>query len=246
VNIALMGQNQTTEASANKASAGAGAEVEKTLSDADAKLCEGSINQLLRWITDLNESEQAPAPRFEMYEEEQVSEVQAKRDEAMSRSGVVFSAAYWERAYNLQPGDVASAGPGQVSAPGAAAPALPPLPLGEGGGEGKPAKPAGEKEGDPADDLPEYAEGQAQRDAIDELVDAELADSWQKAMAPLIDPAQQLLDQAAAEGWTAQQLIDRLPDLLTQMDPAALADSLTRATATARLAGAAGIPPAAE
>jgi phage gp29-like protein len=246
VNIALMGQNQTTEASANKASAGAGAEVEKTLSDADAKLCEGAINQLLRWITDLNESDSAPAPRFELYEEEQVSEVQAKRDEAMSRSGVVFSAAYWERAYNLQPGDVASAGPGQVSAPGAAAPALPPLPLGEGGGEGKPAKPAGNEEGD-AHDLPEYAEGNpTQRDAIDDLVDAELANSWQQAMAPLIDPAQQLLDQATAEGWTAQQLIDRLPDLLTQMDPAALADSLTRATATARLAGAAGIPPAVE
>jgi hypothetical protein len=65
-------------------------------------------------------------------------------------------------------------------------------------------------------------------------------------MAPLIDPAQQLLDQAAREGWTAQQLIDRLPDLLETMDPTALADSLTRATATARLAGAAGIPPAQE
>ena len=251
VNIALLGQNQTTEASANKASAGAGAEVEKTLSDADAKLCEGAINQLLRWLTDLNESEQAPAPRFEMYEEEQVSEVQAKRDGEMSRSGVVFSAQYWERAYNLQPGDIASAGPGQVSNPAAqaakpAAPeSLPPLP-GEGGGGGKPTKPAGEGEG-AADQLPEYAEGSAsKRDAIDELVDAELAESWQKAMAPLIDPAQQLLDQAAAEGWTAQQLIDRLPDLLTQMDPAQLADSLTRATATARLAGAAGIPPAAE
>jgi phage gp29-like protein len=254
INIALLGQNQTTEASANKASASAGSDVEQSLSDADAKLCEGAINQLLRWMTDLNESEQAPAPRFELYEEEQVSEVQAKRDEAMSRSGVVFSAQYWEREYNLQPGDVASAGPGQVSnpAPPRAAPegASPP----QGGAAGDPAKPAsrrpgkdtpGEGEGD-ADELPEYAEGQAQRDAIDDLVDAELANSWQQAMAPLIDPAQQLLDQAAAEGWTAQQLIDRLPDLLTQMDPAQLADSLTRATATARLAGAAGIPPAVE
>ena len=250
INIALLGQNQTTEASANKASASAGSDVEQSLSDADAKLCEGAINQLLRWMTDLNESEQAPAPRFELYEEEEVSEVQAKRDEAMSRSGVVFSVQYWEREYNLQPGDVASAGPGQVSNPGAqaAAPGAAPKPA-ETTEPAKPPKPKGEGlqdgEGD-ADDLPEYAEGQAQRDAIDDLVDAELANSWQQAMAPLIDPAQQLLDQAAAEGWTAQQLIDRLPDLLTQMDPAQLADSLTRATATARLAGAAGIPPAQE
>lgn len=258
VNIALLGQNQSTEASSTLASATAGLEVGKDLRDGDARLVEGAINQLLRWVTDLNESETAPAPRLELFEQKEISEGQAKRDEAMSRSGVVFSAAYWERAYNLQPGDVASAGPGQVAARaslplppageggGEGAPASPPPPLGEGGGRGSPAS--------DADQLPEYAEGDqfadvrnmVQRDAIDELVDAELAASWQQAMAPLVDPAQQLLDQAAAEGWTAQQLIDRLPDLLERMDPAQLAASLTRATATARLAGAAGIPPAVE
>lgn len=211
INIALLGQNQTTEASATNASARAGAEVEKSLSEGDARLVEESMNQLLRWVTDLNESEQAPAPRFELYQEEEVSEVQAKRDEALSRAGASFSPQYWARTYNLQPGDLVQ---GAATA---------------------------------ADPLPEYAEAPtAQRDAIDELVDAELADSWQQAMAPLIDPAQALIDQAAREGWTAQQLIDRLPDLLTRMDPARLAASLTRATATARLAGAAGIPPASE
>jgi hypothetical protein len=55
-----------------------------------------------------------------------------------------------------------------------------------------------------------------------------------------------VLDEAKRNGWTAQQLIDRLPDVLAQMDPGKLADSLTRATTTARLAGAAGIPPAQE
>lgn len=245
ISIALLGQNQSTEANSNKASATAGLEVTRDLRDGDARLVEEAINQLLRWITDLNEGEQAPAPRFELYEEQEVTEVQAKRDEALSRSGVTFAAQYWEREYNLQPGDIAHAGPGQVSNPGAvaapgAAPAEPPKPA-------APARPKGEglQEGETdADQLPEYAE--RERDAIDELVDAELAESWQKAMAPLVDPAQQLLDQAAAEGWTAQQLIDRLPALLEQMDPAQLAESLTRATATARLAGAAGIPPAQE
>lgn len=245
ISIALLGQNQSTEANSNKASATAGLEVTRDLRDGDARLVEESINQLLRWITDLNEGEQAPAPRIELYEEQEVTEVQAKRDEALSRSGVTFAAQYWEREYNLQPGDIAHAGPGQVSNPGAvvapgAAPAEPPKPA-------APARPKveGLQEGETdADQLPEYAE--RERDAIDELVDAELAESWQKAMAPLVDPAQQLLDQAAAEGWTAQQLIDRLPALLEQMDPAQLAESLTRATATARLAGAAGIPPAAE
>jgi phage gp29-like protein len=247
INIALLGQNQTSEASSTLASATAGLEVAQDLRDGDARLVEAAINQLLRWVTDLNESEAAPAPRLELFEQEEISETQAKRDEAMSRSGVVFSAAYWERAYNLQPGDIAAAGPGQVSNPGAqpvpgAAPAEPAQPA-------TPARPMARSDqagaqGTDTDELPEYAEGD--RDAIDQLVDAELADSWQQTLAPLIDPAQQLLDQAAAEGWTAQQLIDRLPDLLTQMDPAQLAVSLTRATATARLAGAAGIPPAAE
>jgi phage gp29-like protein len=248
VNIALLGQNQSTEASSNRASATAGLEVAQDLRDGDARLVESAVNQLLRWVTDLNESETAPAPRLELFEQEEISDTQAKRDEAMSRSGVVFSKQYWERAYNLQPGDVASAGPGQVSAPPRAAPdgTSPP----QGGAAGDPAKPVSRRPGqetpagEATDELPEYAE--RQQDAIDELVDAELADSWQRAMAPLVDPAQQLLDQAAAEGWSAQQLIDRLPDLLTQMDPAQLADSLTRATATARLAGAAGIPPAQE
>lgn len=253
INIALLGQNQTTEASANKASATAGLEVTQDLRDGDARLVEGAVNQLLRWVTDLNEGEGAPAPRFELFEQEEVSETQAKRDEAMSRSGVTFSKQYWERAYNLQPGDVAHAGPGQVanpSPPRAAPDGTSPPP---GGAAGDPAKPASRRTGqdtpagDGTDELPEYAEGQnRQRDAIDDLVDAELADSWQQTLAPLIDPAQQLLDQAAAEGWTAQQLIARLPDLLQRMDPTQLAESLTRATATARLAGAAGIPPAQE
>lgn len=246
VNIALLGQNQSTEASATRASASAGLEVAQDLRDGDARLVESAVNQLLRWVTDLNESESAPAPRLELFEQEEISETQAKRDEAMSRSGVVFSAAYWERAYNLQPGDIAAAGPGQVSA--RASSPLPPAGDGQGEGALQPAKPKAEAttEDDDAGQLPEYAEGQAQRDAIDQLVDAELANSWQQTMAPLIDPAQQLLDQAAAEGWTAQQLIDRLPDLLQRMDPTQLAESLTRATATARLAGAAGIPPSEE
>ncbi|MFN3495774.1 MAG: DUF935 domain-containing protein, partial [Hydrogenophaga sp.] len=240
VNIALMGQNQTTEASANKASSVAGGEVERTLSDADAKLCEGAVNQVLRWLSDLNESEQAAAPRFELYLEDDVSEVQAKRDEAMSRSGVVFSSAYWERAYNLQPGDIASAGPGQVATPNSAAPPAPqPKPVVKEG-DGKPADQVTDT---PTDQLPEYAEGNAPRDAIDDLVDQEL-NQWQAAMDPLVNPLQAALDEALRNGETAAQLIARLPEVLDRMDPAALADSLTRASITARLAAAAGIPTA--
>ena len=215
VSIALLGSNQATEASSTLASATAGLEVAQDLRDGDARLVEAAVNQLLRWVTDLNENEAAPSPRFELFEQAEVSEQQAKRDESMSRSGVVFSQSYWERAYNLRQGDIAATGPGQVSANAAAS-----------------TTPA----------IPNFAEATDAPDAIDQLADAEL-DGWQRIMDPLLDPIQALMDRAKREGWTAQRLIDALPDALANMDTNPLADSLTRAAITARLAGAAGVPP---
>lgn len=95
---------------------------------------------------------------------------------------------------------------------------------------------------DPVAEPANFAEpGAPERDAIDELVDAEL-NQWQLVMAPLVDPLQQAIDEAVAKGETAQQLLDRLPALLQTMDPRALAESLTRAALTARIGAAAGIP----
>lgn len=48
--IALLGQNQTTEAEANRASATAGLEVTRDIRNDDASLVEGVFNQLLAWI----------------------------------------------------------------------------------------------------------------------------------------------------------------------------------------------------
>jgi hypothetical protein len=87
-----------------------------------------------------------------------------------------------------------------------------------------------------------FAESTDAPDAIDQLADAEL-DGWQRIMDPLLDPIQALMDRAKREGWTAQRLLDALPDALANMDTNPLADSLTRAAITARLAGAAGVPP---
>lgn len=232
VSIALLGQNQSTEASSTHASATAGLEVTKDLRDGDARLIEGAINRLLRWVTDLNESEAAPSPRFELFEQEEVSETQAKRDEAMHRAGATFSPAYWMRAYGLQEGDLVQS---------AVKPTDPPVSNPPGRTELGDAPPQGDS------GTPDYADHFAdpgklvQRDAIDDLVDAELS-NWQQVMEPLIDPLQALFDQAAAEGWTAQQLIDRLPVTIDGMAPAALADSLTRSALLARMGAAAGIP----
>jgi phage gp29-like protein len=120
VSIALLGQNQSTEASSTHASATAGLQVTSDIRDGDARLVEGALNTLLRWITDLNEGEGAPAPTVELYEEEQVNTAQATRDKTLRDSGVPFTRTYWMRTYKLEETDLAPdvppATPGQAVA----------------------------------------------------------------------------------------------------------------------------------
>lgn len=80
----------------------------------------------------------------------------------------------------------------------------------------------------------------AGRDAIDALVDEALAD-WRPLLTPLADPVQAAMDASAEAGETAEQFLARLPDLLADMDPAALTAALAKAAFTARLAARAGL-----
>ncbi|MFE8048759.1 DUF935 domain-containing protein [Brenneria goodwinii] len=104
--IALLGQNQTTEASANKASAQAGLEVTNDIRDGDSDIVTSAINQLIRWVVDLNFGSNVVAPVYKLWEQESVDEVQATRDEKLSRAGVRFMPQYWKREYQLQEGDI--------------------------------------------------------------------------------------------------------------------------------------------
>ena len=123
INIALLGQNQSTESNSNRASATAGLEVAKTIRDGDSALVMATMNQLLRWLTDLHDGEQAPAPTFVLFEEEDVNTQQAVRDETLTKAGLRFTKEYWKRVYRLQDGDIedAPAGPSMPAAPGTAA-----------------------------------------------------------------------------------------------------------------------------
>jgi phage gp29-like protein len=89
------------------------------------------------------------------------------------------------------------------------------------------------------------AQAEPTPDAIDELV-AEALSGWEPQMQPMVDPLQALLDRAAAEGWTAQQLIDALPGVIDDMDAARLTDALARAAFVARIAGVHGREPGRE
>lgn len=111
ISIALLGQNQSTEASSTRASAMAGLEVTKDIRDGDARLCEATLNQMLRWVVDVNEGVSAAAPTVELYEEEQVNQEQAERDDTLTKAGVKFTRHYWKRTYKLEEEDIEQAAP---------------------------------------------------------------------------------------------------------------------------------------
>lgn len=103
--IALLGQNQTTEAEANRASATAGLEVTRDIRNDDASLVEGVFNQLLMWICELNFSVDT-LPTFELFEQENIDKLQAERDKLLTEMGVGFTEQYIHRTYGFEEGDI--------------------------------------------------------------------------------------------------------------------------------------------
>ncbi|MFU8924908.1 DUF935 domain-containing protein [Acinetobacter puyangensis] len=104
VNIALLGQNQSTEADATRASATAGGEVAAEISDGDAEMTAEQWQLLIDWIVDYNWG--GPSPQFEYFEDSNGGIEQAERDAKLSTTGVRFSNQYYEREYGFQDGDL--------------------------------------------------------------------------------------------------------------------------------------------
>ncbi|MCG9079463.1 DUF935 domain-containing protein [Laribacter hongkongensis] len=122
VSIALLGQNQTTEADSTRASAQAGLEVTRDIRDGDKGIVEEAMNTLIRWVCELNFSGGA-RPVFEMWEQQEVDKVLAERDERLVRAGARLTPAYFKRAYNLQDGDLAEVAPAVLEGPAIPLPA---------------------------------------------------------------------------------------------------------------------------
>lgn len=209
VSIALLGQNQTIEAEANRASAQAGMEVTRDIRDGDAAIAADALNQLVRWIVDLNFGEADVAPEYQFWEQEEVDDVQAKRDEILARamSGQRFTKAYWTRTYSLQEDDLE---PTQ-------SPATPP-------GEQSPAP--GFAAVDPADD-PTPIDPMAERMA------AEAAPAWDA----ILEKVQALVDQYAEEGKSLLDLREALLSAYADLPTGDLADIMGMGLAAAELAG---------
>ncbi|BAN95464.1 hypothetical protein E05_50350 [Plautia stali symbiont] len=91
ITIALLGQNQTTEAETNHASALAGLEVAADIRDGDAVMVMSAVNQILRWLVELNFGD-VPVPTWRLWEQETIDEVQAPSVTRVWRKRQAFSA----------------------------------------------------------------------------------------------------------------------------------------------------------
>lgn len=214
ISIALLGNNQSVELQANRASAQAAQGIESSLRDDDAQMIAAGLNQLARWICEVNFPGAEP-PVYRFWEQEEVDEVQAGRDEKLSKAGAKFTNQYFERAYNLQPGDLAEPAAPQA---GAIDPAT-----------GLPVKPGGTASfADLAtDELP------ADQAALDAAIEQLPADAIQAAMKKLLTPALKAIEAAETPDEVRQALLDAWPD----MDAADIEELMTRAYFVADLVG---------
>jgi len=181
------------------------------LSQADSDLLSETLNRtLLKWICEYNGL--APCQVYRVIKADEDLKIASETDVNVQSLGFKMSldgvrAKYGEH-WNL-PADTA-------------APQAPPPPADEGRDDGNAS----------------FAESDAPMpgDAIDQIVAAELA-QWREVVDPLAEPLRALIEQAAAEGLTAGELLARLPGVLAQMDDGPLIEALTRLVYTARLAG---------
>ena len=106
INIALLGQDQTTEANTNHASASVGLEVTDDIRDGDCRMVESAFNQLIDWICELNFGDVA-RPKFVLHESEEYGSTElAQRDPLLHQMGARFTSDYFKRAYGLRDEDL--------------------------------------------------------------------------------------------------------------------------------------------
>jgi phage gp29-like protein len=113
VSKAILGQTMTADDGSSQSQATVHDEVRGDIRDADAMQLADTINRdLIRPYVDLNFGPQKEYPKFKFVtaEPEDLNS-KAERDGNLSKnSGVQFAAAYFEREYGFQPGDIVKVG----------------------------------------------------------------------------------------------------------------------------------------
>lgn len=185
VSIALLGNNQSIEASANLASAKAAQDVEAALRDADAAVAATALTQLARWIVDVNWGPETPSPVYGLWEQEEVDDKQAKRDEVLTKAGAKFTRKYFIDAYNLDDGHLAA--------------------------ETDPAAPGSDPAVDPQ--FSEGDAPSPDQAALDQAIDQLPAEVLNRAMRALLQPALDAIQAGQGYDEVQQALLDAFPKM---------------------------------
>lgn len=221
ISIALLGNNQSVELQSNKASATAAQAVEKDVRDADAQMIAAGFNQLVRWMCEVNWPGVVP-PVYDFWEQEEVDEALATRDERLKKAGVNFTNEYWKRAYKLEDGDLGPETPADSAIGRAGESAR------QRGASLKAATGVAASFAEPGtDDVP------ADQAALDAAIDQLPADAISAAMKKLLTPALKAIESASTPDEVRQALLDAWPE----MDATDIEELMTRAYFVADLVG---------
>ena len=106
ISKAILGQTLTTEIGSNGSYAASNTHfaVRQDIIDSDKKMVEQVINQLIRWIYEVNHNN-SDVPVFEMYAPEDVDLALAQRDKILYETGVKFTKDYFIKNYGLEDED---------------------------------------------------------------------------------------------------------------------------------------------
>nr|BDD46501.1 hypothetical protein 5 [bacterium] len=108
ISKAILGQTLTTEIgnTGSYAASNTHMDVRKDITEADKRIVERTLNQLIRWIYEYNFNERNNIPVFSMWEEEDVDLNLAQRDKILFDSGVKFTKEYLMRTYGFEEKDI--------------------------------------------------------------------------------------------------------------------------------------------
>ena len=224
ISIALLGSNQGVESSNTLASATAALDVAEDIRDRDAEMVAQVVNQLIRWVVELNWPGQT-APRWDLGADEGIDKTLAERDAILVKAGATFTRAYFLRAYDLEEDDLA-----------AAAAVTPPV---AAGGARLPAAADAADAPDAPDAAPVALAGPGVGAApwgqalIDAEADRDAGAVQQAAMERLLAP----ILTALAEGLTPEAILGRMDEWYGEMDDTLLQELLTRGVAAADAIG---------
>jgi len=100
INVALLGQDQTTDKDTNHASATAGADVAASIRDGDKGVVLSAMNRIIRLVVEANFGE-VEAPTYTLWEQETIDKTLAERDQILAATGLRFTPRHFEDEYGI-------------------------------------------------------------------------------------------------------------------------------------------------